>query len=190
MYLFVCLLLNSSSVNKLLNDLIYIFSYLFQHWWWWWLWATKCPCHNIYPTPSVTLRPLHPMYLCSPSSAIVVLFRVWLTWRNPMQEKGETHKAMPKHLQGGTSTPRMAEKGVKWHNRKGKDKRPDPLRFMHTQVPGPTFDTTASWSPLPLFQHFFSASHWQHQCPCCQDFTGWKEVLSAECWRLGTVTFS
>ncbi len=30
----------------------------------------------------------------------------------------------------------------------------DPFKFMPARVPGPTFDTKASWSHLPLFQHF------------------------------------
>uniref|UniRef100_A0A667ZB56 PiggyBac transposable element-derived protein domain-containing protein n=1 Tax=Myripristis murdjan TaxID=586833 RepID=A0A667ZB56_9TELE len=38
------------------------------------------------------------------------------------------------------------------------DKKPNPLRFMPARIPGPTFDTTRSWSPLALFQLFFSTS--------------------------------
>ena len=33
---------------------------------------------------------------------------------------------------------------------------PEPLRFMPARIPGPTFDTTALWSPLSLFRLFFS----------------------------------
>ncbi|XP_039503935.1 piggyBac transposable element-derived protein 4-like [Pimephales promelas] len=45
-----------------------------------------------------------------------------------------------------------------WHNKEKKDTKPNPPRFMPSRTPGPTFDTTASWSPLTLFQLFFSAS--------------------------------
>ena len=52
---------------------------------------------------------------------------------------------------------RVREDGEeRWHNREESDQRPDPLRFMPVRQPGPTFDTTASWSPLSLFQLFFS----------------------------------
>uniref|UniRef100_A0A1A7YLU1 Si:ch73-353p21.4 n=1 Tax=Iconisemion striatum TaxID=60296 RepID=A0A1A7YLU1_9TELE len=46
----------------------------------------------------------------------------------------------------------------KWHNREEEDITPQPLRFMPARKPGPTFDTTTSWSPLSLFQLFFSQS--------------------------------
>lgn len=35
---------------------------------------------------------------------------------------------------------------------------PDAFRFNPARTPGPTFDTTRSWSPLSLFQLLFSAS--------------------------------
>ncbi|KAL7382417.1 hypothetical protein ABVT39_021878 [Epinephelus coioides] len=47
---------------------------------------------------------------------------------------------------------------ARWHNKEEKDKRPDPLRFIPVREPGPTLDPTASWSPLSLFQLFFSDS--------------------------------
>ncbi|XP_033493159.2 uncharacterized protein LOC117263673 [Epinephelus lanceolatus] len=47
---------------------------------------------------------------------------------------------------------------ARWHNKEEKDKRPDPLRFIPIREPGPTLDPTASWSPLSLFQLFFSDS--------------------------------
>lgn len=52
----------------------------------------------------------------------------------------------------------MREEEISWHNREEKDKRPDPIRFMPARIPGPTFDTKASWSPLSLFQLFFSTT--------------------------------
>ncbi|XP_016527966.1 piggyBac transposable element-derived protein 4-like isoform X1 [Poecilia formosa] len=45
-----------------------------------------------------------------------------------------------------------------WHNREDEDQKPQPLRFVPARMPGPTFDTTSSWSPLSLFQLFFSSS--------------------------------
>uniref|UniRef100_A0A3Q2W9V5 Laccase domain-containing protein 1-like n=1 Tax=Haplochromis burtoni TaxID=8153 RepID=A0A3Q2W9V5_HAPBU len=43
-----------------------------------------------------------------------------------------------------------------WHNKKEEDRNPEPFKFMPSRVPGPTFNKTASWSPLSLFQLFFS----------------------------------
>ncbi|KAM3607405.1 uncharacterized protein V6R79_007286 [Siganus canaliculatus] len=48
--------------------------------------------------------------------------------------------------------------GEKWLNREENDTKPDPLKFMPARTPGPTFDTTAKWSPLSLFQLYFSDS--------------------------------
>ncbi|KAG7523504.1 hypothetical protein JOB18_048850 [Solea senegalensis] len=48
--------------------------------------------------------------------------------------------------------------GDKWQDREEEDIKPTPLRFMPAQKPGPTFDTSTAWSPLSLFQLFFSAS--------------------------------
>ncbi|CAB1354041.1 unnamed protein product [Coregonus sp. 'balchen'] len=63
---------------------------------------------------------------------------------------------------GRPATPRVGEEEEeeedRWHNREENDEQPDPIRFMPTRVPGPTIDTTASWSPLSLFQLFFSTS--------------------------------
>ncbi|XP_042337524.1 piggyBac transposable element-derived protein 4-like, partial [Plectropomus leopardus] len=44
----------------------------------------------------------------------------------------------------------------RWHLKEEKDARPDPLRFLPVREPGPTIDPSASWSPLSLFQLFFS----------------------------------
>nr|XP_020478401.1 piggyBac transposable element-derived protein 4-like [Monopterus albus] len=46
----------------------------------------------------------------------------------------------------------------RWHNREEEDVQPVPYRFIPTRKPGPAFDTTQSWSPLGLFQLFFSAA--------------------------------
>uniref|UniRef100_A0A096M468 PiggyBac transposable element-derived protein domain-containing protein n=1 Tax=Poecilia formosa TaxID=48698 RepID=A0A096M468_POEFO len=43
------------------------------------------------------------------------------------------------------------------NNNEDGDKKPQPLRFVPARMPGPTFDTS-SWSPLTLFQLFFSPS--------------------------------
>ncbi|KAM3607063.1 uncharacterized protein V6R79_001352 [Siganus canaliculatus] len=48
--------------------------------------------------------------------------------------------------------------GEKWLNREENDMKPVPLKFAPTRTPGPTFDTTAKWSPLSLFQLYFSDS--------------------------------
>ncbi|XP_062275925.1 piggyBac transposable element-derived protein 4-like [Scomber scombrus] len=50
------------------------------------------------------------------------------------------------------------EEEERWHDRQEKDKKPEPLRFRPARIPGPTCDTTKSWSPLALFQLFFSTS--------------------------------
>lgn len=77
-----------------------------------------------------------------------------------MQPKRKlSHKlANPRRAQVGSATSRVREEEISWHNREEKDKRPDPIRFMPARIPGPTFDTKASWSPLSLFQLFFSTT--------------------------------
>uniref|UniRef100_A0A3B5AMD5 PiggyBac transposable element-derived protein 4-like n=1 Tax=Stegastes partitus TaxID=144197 RepID=A0A3B5AMD5_9TELE len=45
-----------------------------------------------------------------------------------------------------------------WHNKEEEDSKPELPKFMPARTPGPTFHTTAAWSPLSLFQLFFSAS--------------------------------
>lgn len=51
-----------------------------------------------------------------------------------------------------------SEEEERWCDRDEVDINPDPLRFMPARTPGPTFDTTRAWSPLELFQLFFSVS--------------------------------
>uniref|UniRef100_A0A665W4C0 PiggyBac transposable element-derived protein domain-containing protein n=1 Tax=Echeneis naucrates TaxID=173247 RepID=A0A665W4C0_ECHNA len=46
----------------------------------------------------------------------------------------------------------------RWYDREEEDIKPSPLKFMPTRTPGPTFDITTAWSPLSLFQLFFSPS--------------------------------
>ncbi|XP_056279778.1 uncharacterized protein LOC130199937 [Pseudoliparis swirei] len=46
----------------------------------------------------------------------------------------------------------------RWHSKEEESTKPAPLRFKPFRKPGPTFDTTTAWSPLGLFQLFFSAS--------------------------------
>ncbi|XP_068567600.1 piggyBac transposable element-derived protein 4-like [Cebidichthys violaceus] len=46
----------------------------------------------------------------------------------------------------------------RWHDREEECIKPDPLRFTPARIPGPTFDTTSAWSPLSLFQLFFSTT--------------------------------
>ncbi|XP_030237880.1 piggyBac transposable element-derived protein 4-like [Gadus morhua] len=67
-----------------------------------------------------------------------------------------------KRGRGGSTTPAVRdeeeEEEERWHNRQEEDKKPAPFRFKPARIPGPTFDTTLSWSPLALFQLFFSTS--------------------------------
>ncbi|XP_044024992.1 piggyBac transposable element-derived protein 4-like isoform X3 [Siniperca chuatsi] len=67
-----------------------------------------------------------------------------------------------KRRRSGSATSRVREEKEgeedRWHNREEGDKIPDPLRFRPARQPGPTLDTSASWSPLSLFQLFFSTS--------------------------------
>ncbi|XP_041858737.1 piggyBac transposable element-derived protein 4-like [Melanotaenia boesemani] len=50
------------------------------------------------------------------------------------------------------------EVGDRWFNKEEKDIKPDPHRFIPAKTPGPTVDTTKPWSPISLFQLFFSTS--------------------------------
>uniref|UniRef100_A0A3B4ZUA1 PiggyBac transposable element-derived protein domain-containing protein n=1 Tax=Stegastes partitus TaxID=144197 RepID=A0A3B4ZUA1_9TELE len=46
----------------------------------------------------------------------------------------------------------------RWHNREEEDSKPETPRFMPARIPGPTFHTITAWSPLSLYQLFYSAS--------------------------------
>ncbi|KAM6950392.1 piggyBac transposable element-derived protein 4-like [Lycodopsis pacificus] len=46
----------------------------------------------------------------------------------------------------------------RWHDREEECIKPDPLKFMPARIPGPTCDTTTAWSPISLFQLFFSTN--------------------------------
>ncbi|XP_049445610.1 piggyBac transposable element-derived protein 4-like [Epinephelus fuscoguttatus] len=46
----------------------------------------------------------------------------------------------------------------RWHDKEEEDIKPDPLRFMPARSPGPMINTTTTWSPISLFQLFFSTS--------------------------------
>lgn len=52
------------------------------------------------------------------------------------------------------------EEGIEdgWHNKEERDKRPEPLEFKPVRRPGPTLNPTVAWTPLSLFQLFFSHS--------------------------------
>ncbi|XP_058475752.1 piggyBac transposable element-derived protein 4-like [Solea solea] len=50
------------------------------------------------------------------------------------------------------------EEGERWNNREEEDQKPDPLSFTPARSPGPRFNRSASWSPLSLFQLYFSKS--------------------------------
>ncbi len=78
--------------------------------------------------------------------------------RQPKRKRKATHKTASKRGRGGSETPQGREEEERWHDRQERDKKPDPLRFMPARIPGPTCDSTKSWSPLALFQLFFSAS--------------------------------
>lgn len=47
---------------------------------------------------------------------------------------------------------------LRWEFRSAPDDKPDPLRFKPARTVGPALDTTASWTPLSVFQLFFSTS--------------------------------
>ncbi|XP_068566992.1 piggyBac transposable element-derived protein 4-like isoform X2 [Cebidichthys violaceus] len=51
-----------------------------------------------------------------------------------------------------------SEEEDRWHDREEECIKPDPLRFTPARIPGPTFDTTSAWSPISLFQLFFSTT--------------------------------
>lgn len=64
--------------------------------------------------------------------------------------------ASTKRPRSGPAAPGVEEE--RWNSREEKDRKPDPLKFTPARKPGPTFDTTAAWSPLSLFHLFFSAA--------------------------------
>ncbi|XP_030290878.1 piggyBac transposable element-derived protein 4-like isoform X2 [Sparus aurata] len=85
-----------------------------------------------------------------------------------VEEEGESEEYEPPRPSGSQRgsrrpsppppTPARPQDGERWHNREEGDQKPDPLRFTPARDPGPTFDITATWTPLALFQLFFSAS--------------------------------
>ncbi|KAL0970596.1 hypothetical protein UPYG_G00244180 [Umbra pygmaea] len=52
-----------------------------------------------------------------------------------------------------------------WHNRQEQDEQPDPIGFLPTRPPGPTIDTTSSWTPLLLFQLFLAPLYYAPSLP-------------------------
>ncbi|XP_031696929.1 piggyBac transposable element-derived protein 4-like [Anarrhichthys ocellatus] len=51
-----------------------------------------------------------------------------------------------------------SEEEDRWHDKEEECIKPAPLRFTPARTPGPTFDTSRAWSPISLFQLFFSPS--------------------------------
>ncbi|XP_033990956.1 uncharacterized protein LOC117486558 [Trematomus bernacchii] len=77
----------------------------------------------------------------------------------PCKRKGKrkaSKKAVAPSKRGRGASSRTTEEEPKWHSKEENDICPEPLRFMPARIPGPTFDTTALWSPLSLFRLFFS----------------------------------
>lgn len=69
-----------------------------------------------------------------------------------------SRKAMAKRRRSVSADVKVEEEEERWHSRQEEDQKPDPLSFRPARSPGPTFDRTAAWSPLLLFQLFFSKS--------------------------------
>lgn len=79
----------------------------------------------------------------------------------PFSESETQPKKKAKHGRRGsnsTASVKEVEEEERWHNKEEMDPRPNRVKFMPARTPGPTFDTTASWSPLSLFRLFFSDS--------------------------------
>ncbi|XP_029969463.1 piggyBac transposable element-derived protein 4-like [Salarias fasciatus] len=76
-----------------------------------------------------------------------------------------TEKRRRSSLENSTAATQPTEKPsaptgseTRWRDRDEEDSKPVPFRFVPARTPGPTFPTTTAWSPLSLFQLFFSAS--------------------------------
>ncbi|KAL1005040.1 hypothetical protein UPYG_G00053750 [Umbra pygmaea] len=79
----------------------------------------------------------------------------------PERKRKASSKSAHPRKRGGGRPQRVREEEEEeemWHNREEQDERPDPIRFLPIRPPGPTINRTASWSPLQLFQLFFSTS--------------------------------
>ncbi|KAL1005037.1 hypothetical protein UPYG_G00053720, partial [Umbra pygmaea] len=79
----------------------------------------------------------------------------------PKNKRKASSKSAHPRKRGGGRPQRVREEEEEdemWHNREEQDERPDPIRFLPIRPPGPTINRTASWSPLQLFQLFFSTS--------------------------------
>ncbi|XP_033973225.1 uncharacterized protein LOC117472175 [Trematomus bernacchii] len=78
----------------------------------------------------------------------------------PQPGKGKaSDKCVKRRKRGqGSSSSRMTEEELGWHNREENDQTPEPLNFTPARVPGPALDPTVAWSPLSIFRLFFSAS--------------------------------
>ncbi|KAL3969518.1 hypothetical protein ACER0C_027315 [Sarotherodon galilaeus] len=71
--------------------------------------------------------------------------------QSPAKRKAKSKPARSKSRKSGPP-----EQKEMWRNEKEEDRNPEPFKFMPSREPGPTFNKTASWSPLSLFQLFFS----------------------------------
>ncbi|XP_031729806.1 M-phase phosphoprotein 8 isoform X2 [Anarrhichthys ocellatus] len=101
------------------------------------------------PQPAASPPPtaLHTQSLTPPPTTRQKRGRSSVGASAPATKRGKSRLASPE-----------SEEGDRWHDREEECIKPDPLRFKPARTPGPTFNTTRAWSPISLFQLFFSAS--------------------------------
>ncbi|KAJ8405279.1 hypothetical protein AAFF_G00322700 [Aldrovandia affinis] len=64
----------------------------------------------------------------------------------------------PKHTRGATSARAGEEEEERWCNLEKEDTKSAQPHFIPVRPAGPQIDTSQSWSPLRLFQQFFSSA--------------------------------
>uniref|UniRef100_A0A3Q3A6G3 PiggyBac transposable element-derived protein domain-containing protein n=1 Tax=Kryptolebias marmoratus TaxID=37003 RepID=A0A3Q3A6G3_KRYMA len=107
----------------------------------------------------------------SPATPHPDLFRSEDT-KTKRKQKAPHTSVHPKRGRGDS-----AAQEEKWHNKEEQDKKPQPLRFTPATTPGPTFDTTVSWSPLSLFQLFFNPAKFVWKVLTVRDFYIFMAIL-------------
>ncbi|KAJ8363311.1 hypothetical protein SKAU_G00121420 [Synaphobranchus kaupii] len=121
---------------------------------------------------TVDSKPTNPKPKANPLNATVSEVLLELDWSDSCEE-GESSEAESNDSVADAAfegmdplldTEDRAESDEKWKSEDDPDTEPPPFPFCPTRTPGPQLDITKTYSPLELFQMFFSESVLQTLC--------------------------